>query len=267
MFKLSPVLFLLLIISSCNDKVDSQSDDNNYTPTPPPASISYNLLGTHPHDTSSFTEGLQWYEGSIYESTGNKGFSKLLKINPGSGKTEKELKLADEYFGEGLTVLRDTIYQMTWQEKVVLVYDAKTFKQIKTLTNDNEGWGMTTDSTYLIVTDGSSNLYYRDPSTFRLIKTVGVTDNNGPVSNINELEYVDGFIYANLWNTNYIVKIDPNTGNVVGRVDLSGILEQAVKETPDPNRGNVLNGIAYNPETKTFLVTGKNWPVMFEMKF
>jgi glutamine cyclotransferase len=144
---------------------------------------------------------------------------------------------------------------------------AKRFKQIGTFSYENEGWGMTTDGTNLIQSDGTSNLYYREPATFRTLKVVGVTDNNGPVAYINELEYVDGFIYANIWNTNYIVKIDPSNGRVVSKADLSGILEKAVNETPDPNRGNVLNGIAYNEEKKSFYVTGKNWPVMFVVKF
>ena len=264
MKKLSVVLSAVLVLAACKEKPGTNTDTNEPSAIP---NISYNILGTYPHDTSSFTEGLQWYQGALYESTGNNGTSKLLKTDLKTGKALQELSLEDKYFGEGLTVLNDTIYQMTWQEKVVFVYDAKNFKLVKTFTNDRDGWGMTTDSTNLIVSDGSSNIYYRDPSTFRLLKTVGVSDNYGPVAYINELEYVDGFIYANIWNTNYIVKIDPSSGNVIGKLDLAGILEQAAKQTPDANRGNVLNGIAYNPTSKTFYITGKYWPVIFEMKF
>jgi glutamine cyclotransferase len=263
-----PVIVATFLVSSCKN-----NDDNNSEPTAnantiaAPANLSYNIVGMLAHDTSYFTEGLQYYNNELYESTGNYGKSKLLKIDPSNGKAVKELKLNKEYFGEGLTVLRDTIYQMTWQEKTGFKYDAKTFKQIGTFSYENDGWGMTTDGTHLIMGDGSSNLYYRRPSDFRTLKVVGVTDNNGPVANINELEFVDGFIYANIWNTNYIIKIDPSNGHVIGRIDLTGILEQGAKESPDPNKGNVLNGIAYNVEKKNFYVTGKNWPVMFVMKF
>lgn len=263
-----PVFAAFLLISACKNN-DNSGDEttNNVNTIPAPVALTYNIVGMVQHDTSSFTEGLQLYNNELYESTGNYGKSKLLKIDPGTGKTIKEIGLDEKYFGEGITVLRDTVYQMTWQEKTGFKYDAKTFKQIGTFSYENEGWGMTTDGTNLIMSDGSSNLYYREPSTFRTLKVVGVTDNNGPVAYINELEFVDGYIYANIWNTNYIIKIDPSNGRVVSRADLSGILEKAVNEAPDPNRGNVLNGIAYNEEKKSFYVTGKNWPVMFVMKF
>ena len=264
---LLPVFIAISFVTSCknNDTNQTETTSNPYTIAAPVA-LTHTVIGIHPHDTSSFTEGLQLYNNELYESAGNYGKSKLFKFNPSNGEKTKEIKLDNKFFGEGITVLRDTIYQMTWQEKTGFKYDAKTFKQVGTFAYDNEGWGMTTDGTHLIQSDGSSNLYYREPSTFKTAKIVSVSDNNGPVGMINELEFVDGFIYANLWNTNYIIKIDPSNGHVVGKTDLSGILEQASKESPSPDRGNVLNGIAYNAEKKTFYVTGKLWPVIFEMK-
>ncbi len=261
---IAPFVAAFIITACNNNKTGEQVIDSNVVSAPP--SISYNIVNTYPHDTTSFTEGLQLYNNELYESTGNKGESKLLRVDLKSGKVTQELALNDEYFGEGLTVLRDTIYQMTWQEKVGFVYDAKTFKLIRTFVLDRDGWGMTTDGQYLITSDGTSNIAYREPSTFRTMKIVSVTDNNGPVGNINELELVKGYLYANIWNTNYIVRIDPASGKVVGKMDLSGVLEQAAKQTPDPNRGNVLNGIAYDSVKNSFLLTGKYWPVLLEVK-
>lgn len=262
-----PIILSCLFISACkNNENPDESDGNNYTVAAPPA-ISYNIVNTYPHDTSSFTQGLQWYNNTLYEGTGNYEKSKLMKVDLKSGKPTQQIKLGDGYFGEGITILKDTVYQITWQEKTCFVYDAKTFKKIKALPYETEGWGITNDGTNLIMSDGTNNLYFRDPSTFRTLKIVGVTDNNGPVAYINELEYVDGFIYANVWQSNYIIKIDPSNGHVVGRMDLAGILEQAAKISPDANiKGNVLNGIAYDPEKKSFYITGKLWPVLFEVK-
>jgi glutamine cyclotransferase len=256
---------LILAVAACNSN-DTSTDHITVTNAlPAPASLSYSLVGTYPHDTSYYTEGFQVYNNELFESTGNYGASKLVKSDLKTGKPIKELKLDPKYFGEGLTVLNDTIYQMTYREKTGFVYDLN-FKLIRTFTYDTEGWGMTTDGQSLIMSDGSSNLYYRDPATFRTQKIVGVVDNNGPVSNVNELEYVDGFIYANIWNTDNIIKIDPQNGHVVGRINFAGLLEQSGKPAPSYEVGNVLNGIAYDPAKKTFLITGKLWPLVFEVK-
>jgi glutaminyl-peptide cyclotransferase len=262
-----PLIASLLLISACkNNEPNDSETTTNTNAIPAPQIIANTVVGMHPHDTSYFTEGLQLYDNTLYESTGTYGNSKLLKINPKTGEVEKELKLPDNYFGEGITVLRDTIYMMTYQEKTGFKYDANTFKQIGTFSYDNEGWGMTTDGTNLIQSDGSSNLYYRDPATFRTQKIVSVTDQNGPVAMINELEWVDGFIYANVWHTNYIIKIDPSNGRVVAKTDLSAIADQVVRENPNIDQESVLNGIAYNEEKKTFYVTGKRWPAIYEIK-
>ena len=259
-----PLVICFLLI---NCKNNNNGDEPDLNVVAAPAAISYNIINTFPHDTSSFTQGLQWYNNSLFEGTGNYGNSKLLKVDLQTGKPVKKLALNENFFGEGITILKDTLYQITWQEKTCFVYDSKSLKQITTLPYETEGWGITNDGRNLIMSDGSSNLYYREPSTFRTLKIVGVTDNNGPVGNLNELEYVDGFIYANIWETNYIIKIDPSSGHVAGKLDLSGILEQAAKESPDPMyKGNVLNGIAYNAEKKSFYITGKLWPLVFELK-
>ncbi len=263
------LLVVALIISavSCKNNEHSETDTSNSSNTiAAPQMIMHTLVGMHPHDTSSFTEGLQLYDNALFESTGMYGSSKLIKSDLSTGDVIKEIALAGNYFGEGISILRDTIYMMTYQEKTGFKYDAKTLKQVGTFSYDNEGWGMTNDGTSLIQSDGSSNLYYREPSTFRTQKIVSVTDNNGPVAMINELEYVDGFIYANVWHTNYIIKIDPSNGHVVAKTDLSDITNQVARENPAIDQESVLNGIAYHPVKKTFYVTGKRWPAIYEIK-
>lgn len=257
-FLLSLLIFLFI---GCNnsDTTNNNNSQNNIPVSAP------SIISTLPHDTSYFTEGLEFYDSSLLESTGQYGPSKLLQLDPKTGKVLKEVKLGDKYFGEGITVLHDTLYQLTWKEKLVFVYDVKTFKKIKELPFDGaEGWGMTNDGKNIIVSTGSSNLYYYEPGTFKLLKTVTVSENGTPVPNVNELEYVDGYVYANQWQYDYIVKIDPSNGNVVAKYDLGG-LHDSVKRM-DPN-AEVLNGIAYNHTTKKFYVTGKNWPQMFEIQF
>ena len=250
---------------SCNTNEPNDENISVANALPPPAIINYNIVATYPHDTSYYTEGFQLYKNNLFESTGNYGVSKLVQIDLKTGKPVKVLSLNEKYFGEGLTVLNDTIYQMTYKEKTGFVYDMN-FKLIRTFTYDTEGWGMTTDGKSLIMSDGSSNLYYRDPKNFSTQKIVSVTDNNGPIANVNELELVDGYIYANVWNTDNIIKIDPSNGHVVGKMDFTGLLEKAGKPGPDYNVGNVLNGIAYDPTKKTLLITGKMWPLIFEVK-
>ena len=198
------------------------------------------------------------------ESTGNKGSSKLVETDLQTGKPTKLISLNNQFFGEGLSVLNDTLYQLTWQEHIVHVYSVNDFKKIKELPLDTQGWGLTNDGKNLIASDGSANLYFYEPSTFRLLRTQGVTENGSPAVNINELEYINGFIYANQWQYNYIIKIDPNSGQVVGKLDLSDLVNRVKAQAPYVNE---LNGIAYNAETKKFYVTGKYWPQIFEIQF
>jgi glutamine cyclotransferase len=254
--------FLLSLLSlyliSCNN---SESNPTNIEPPPTP-SLSYSVLSSIPHDTSYFTEGLEFYNNTLLESTGLNGKSKLVQVEPATGKVLKQVILDPKYFGEGISVLHDTLYQMTYQEHVVFVYTVKDFKKVKELPLGGEGWGMTNDGKNLIVSNGSSNLFYYDPKDFRLIKQLPVTENETPVVNINELEYIDGFVYANQWHYNYILKINPADGKVVAKADLSDLSAKNKKSDED-----VLNGIAYNPTTKKIYVTGKNWPAIYEVQF
>ena len=262
-----PGIFTILVCTfliSCNNGTEPQGT----TQLPPaPETLNCVVQKTLPHDTSSFTEGLLVYNGALYESTGNNGKSKLLKIDLNTGKIQKELKLDSAYFGEGIAILHDTIYQLTYRQQVAFVYTLKDFKKIKELpfsTDNKQGWGMTTDGTYLIAGDGTSNLYYYEPSTFKLIKKLQVTDAGTLSFNLNELEYIDGFIYANQWQLPYILKIDPSTGQVKAKVDLTDIWNDIKQK--DPN-AEVLNGIAYDAAAKKIYVTGKWWPELFEVQF
>lgn len=264
-------IILISLLTACNNSTDA---DKNELPTNTvPAVLNYTITNVYPHNTGSFTEGLEWHDNAIYESTGSPdytGTSKLAKIDLLTGKDIRKITLAKEYFGEGMTVLNGKIYQLTYKEMKCFVYDFATFKKLKEFSYTGQGWGMTNDGKYLIMDDGSNNLYYRDPVNFQVVKVVGVTDNNGPLASINELEYVDGFIYANVWFTNMIVKIDPASGKVVGKADFSYVLNKyAPGAISDEDQANsaVLNGIAYDSVGKRFFITGKLWPKLFEVKF
>jgi glutamine cyclotransferase len=258
------VLFIVILFASCNGNTNSENQSSNGA-MPTPATLSYTVLNVYPHDTSSFTEGLIWINGSFLESTGEKQRSYLLKVDPKTGKPEKKVKLGDQYFGEGIAVLNNKIYQLTYQDHKVFVYDMNFNKLPQEFEWPYEGWGMTTDGKSLILDTGGSNIYFVNPESFKIERTLGVVNNNGYVSMINELEYVDGYLYANIWQTNYIIKINAQSGLVEAKADLSDILKSIHPEFN--TEVNVLNGIAYNTEKKTFYVTGKNWPSLFEIKF
>lgn len=255
-----------LLISSCGGPDKPANGDTNEGPRTP--SISYSIVASYPHDTSSFTQGLAFYNGKLFEGTGNYDRSKLLEIDLQTGRPVREVKLDPKHFGEGITILNDTIYQLTWQEHVVHVYTAKDFKKVKELNLKTEGWGITNDSTHLIVTDGSSNLYFYEPATFRLLRVQAVVENGSPAVNLNEIEFINGHVYANQWQYNYILKIDPNSGQVVGKIDLTNEVNRLKTKIPDMDaKGAYLNGIAYNPQNNKIYVTGKNWPEMLEIQF
>ncbi len=252
-------LFFLLFSISCTN-TDTPNDNNTQSNVAP---ISYTVIASYPHDTSSFTQGLVFYNGQLLESTGNYGKSKVLITDIKSGKALKQIKLDSMYFGEGLAILHDTIYQLTYKENVVHVY-TKDLKKIKEFKINTDGWGLTTDGTNLIASDGSSNLYYYEPSTFRLLRTKGITENGSPSPNLNELEYIHGFIYANQWQYNYILKIDPSSGQIVGKIDIRELGDRAKAKNPNEQW---LNGIAYDSSTKKIYVTGKYWPEIYEISF
>ena len=239
-------------------------DANGNTPPDAPSILTYSIIKAYPHDTTFFTQGLTFYKGQLYEGTGLEGHSKLMKIDLQTGKAEKKIDLDNEYFGEGVAILNDTIYQLTWKNNVVFAYDVNTFRKLRQFPIGTDGWGITTDGQNLIVSDGSSNLYYYTPGDFKFLRKQVVTESGSPSFNLNELEFIDGFIYANQWQYNYILKIDPATGKVVGKADLTEINNRVKTRDPD---AEFLNGIAYDDNTKKIYVTGKNWPELYEIQF
>jgi len=260
------LVIAVIVFTACHNTTDNDSINNSSVVVP--ATMNYTVTNIYPHDSTSFLEGLEWHDGFLYEGSGDPdyiGKSKLAKVDLITGKDVQKINLSKEYFGEGITVLNDKIYELTYKEGKCFVYDLKTFNKLKEFNYDGEGWGMTNDGKYLIMDNKTEKLVYRDPNTFDIVKEVSVTDNNGPLSSINELEYVNGFIYANVWQRDIIVKIDPNTGSVVAKADLSKIWNTAGQLQND--RADVLNGIAYDSTQKRFFITGKNWSKLFEVKF
>jgi len=220
------------------------------------------IVNSYPHDTGAFTQGLIFHNGSIYEGTGLYKKSTLRKVNLDTGKIEMIHKLPDQYFGEGITLLNGKIYQLTWRSKTGIIYEANSFKELGTFKYPFEGWGITNNGKDLLISNGSPYIYFYNPVTFKQIRKIKITDNGEQVSLINELEYIDGKIYANIWRSNKIISIDPATGNVLKWYDLSGLH----KHFDGNSRIDVLNGIAYDEQTGRIFVTGKLWPKLFEIK-
>lgn len=259
---------ILAGLSACtnNDQRASGNSGETTDPSPQqnaPKAISYSILKTYPHDTSSFTQGLVVYNGELYEGTGEYGHSHLLKTDLTTGKILKKTPLDAKYFGEGITILNDTIYQLTWQEKTVFAYTLKDFKKVKEFSINTQGWGITTDGKELLVSDGSSNIYYYNPSTFVLQRTQTITENGSLSFNLNELEYIDGFLYANQWQAPYILKIEPGSGSIVGKIDLTNIWNRVKANDP---AADVPNGIAFDSASKKIYITGKKWPELYEVQ-
>ena len=222
----------------------------------------YKIVNTYPHDTNSFTQGLIFDKGVLYESTGLNGRSAVKIVDLKTGKTLKSHELPDNYFGEGIAIIENKIIQLTWRSKTGFVYDKKTLKLIKKFSYQTQGWGITYDGKYLIISDGSAVLYFMDPNTFKVVGTLEVYGDNGKVSKLNELEYINGEIYANIWGIEKIARINPKTGRVTAWIDLSGLLSDQDKK----NRVDVLNGIAFNSDKGRLFVTGKLWPKLFEIE-
>jgi len=263
---------------SCNGNdgkdVDHIENDPSLKPVPSgipaPQSISYSLINEFPHDTSSFTEGLEFHHGKLYESAGEYSSSALQYGDHKTGIITEKHKLPNEIFGEGITILNGKIYQLTYQTNIGYVYDLNDIKKtIKTFKWPYEGWGMTNNGKDLIIDTGGPNLYFVDPETFQVKNTLAVVDDKGPVSRINELEWIDGFIWANVWLTNRIIKIDPESGHVVGELFMNSLAsEDGSLKSPDavPDRTDVLNGIAYDSTSKTIMITGKRWPKLYQLR-
>ncbi len=262
MYRLLVIASCLFLLISCNG--NENNDGSTIPPRPAPATIGFRIDTLLPHDTSAYTQGLQFYKGKLYEGTGDYKNSSLRIVDIATGKPEKMHNMgSDDIFGEGITILNDTIYQLTWQSNLVYLYKISDIsKPVKMLKWPHEGWGITNDGINLIISDGTPNLYFVSPKDFKLLKTISVTDNNGNIDNVNELEYVDGFIYGNVYQTDIIIKIDPTNGHVVGKLSFPNLIQQyAPKEVT--NRTDYFNGIAYDSATKNFYVTGKRWPRMF----
>ncbi|MEP7256200.1 MAG: glutaminyl-peptide cyclotransferase [Ferruginibacter sp.] len=260
-------LAVLIILAACtgNDKQADHDDSLKVLPTP---NITYSIIAQYPHDTSAYTQGLEFYNGKLYEGTGDFETSSLRITDAKTGRVEKKhLMGTDSIFGEGITILKNKIYQLTWESHIVYVYDVKNIdKPIKTFKWPYDGWGLTNNGTDLIISDGLAKLYFVNPDDFRLKSTIAVSDNAGPIDSINELEYVDGFVYANIYQTDVIIKIDPSSGHVVGKMELPGLKEKFFANQVIPGRTDVLNGIAYDSVSKNLFITGKRWPKMFELK-
>jgi glutaminyl-peptide cyclotransferase len=224
--------------------------------------LDFEVVKDYPHDPSAFLQGLVWHEGCLYESTGLYGQSTLRRVDLPTGRILKSTSLPSELFGEGLAVVGDRLIQLTWQSKLGFVYDRESFALLRRFTYDTEGWGLTYDGKMLILSDGSSNLFYFDPVTFSPVRKLAVTMNGRPIDNLNELEFIEGMIWSNVWQTNLILCIDPGTGRANSYLDLSGILSDKMRT----GREDVLNGIAYDAQQKRIFVSGKLWPRIFEIR-
>jgi glutamine cyclotransferase len=225
------------------------------------------VLNTYDHDTGAFTQGLIWLDGSLYESTGLYGESTLREVTPETGEVQRQIELGEQYFAEGLELVNGRLIQLTWREGEAFVYDPETFERVDTYTYEGEGWGLCYDDRYLYMSDSTAYLSVRDPQTFELIVRQAVTYNGVrvPAGLLNELECVGDSVYANLWQTDFIVEIDKYTGDIIRWIDASSLLADDVRQTLES--GQVLNGIAHNPDPGTFYITGKEWPSLFEVTF
>ncbi len=276
MKKFSLIISLVVIafvITSCEP---DKPTENKVTPPvvenePEIPSIQFSVQNQYPHDLNSFTEGFLFHDGKLYESTGapdNLPQTKSLfgEVDLKTGKIDVKAELDRAiYFGEGIAFLNGKIFQLTYKNQTGFIYDAKTFKSIGKFSYTNkEGWGLTTDGKSLIMSDGTRYITYLDPTSFAVTKVLEVAENNYIVENINELEYINGFIYANVWMTSTIIKIDPTTGDVAGKMDLSNLLAESKTKNPASLE---MNGIAYDSVSDKILVTGKLWPTIYDIKF
>ena len=258
---IGPLAILALAMTvclSCADQIDLDSFSSSSIET-----FSYRIVDSYPHDPHAFTQGLVYYQGEFYEGTGLYGRSSLRRVKIETGEVLEMVPLKDDFFAEGIAIWEDRIIQLTWKSRQGFVWDRDNLSQIGDFTYRTEGWGLTSNETRLIMSDGSDTLYFLDPENYSMQGTLMVTASGEPVRGINELEYIEGMIYANLWPSSWIAIISPETGEVTGRIDLSGILEEG--GTP-AGRVDVLNGIAYDSSDDRLFVTGKLWPSLFEIE-
>jgi glutamine cyclotransferase len=267
-------LVLALVVGCANTHVEANTSARTSTepttiakqlePEDPQVPVwGYEVVNVYPHDPKGFTQGLVYEDGYFLEGTGLNGESSLRKVEIATGKVLKKVVLDAKYFGEGITLLKGKIYQLTWQTKIGFVYDLKSFEKVGSFKYGSEGWGITHDGEKLIMSDGTATLYFLDPETLKEVGHIEVKDGANPVYYLNELEYVKGEIFANVWQTNTICRIDPKTGKVLGWIDLTGLLKP---EHQGSHEVDVLNGIAYDPKGDRLFVTGKLWPKVYEIK-
>jgi glutamine cyclotransferase len=227
-----------------------------------PARYTYEIVNTYPHDPGAFTQGLAFEDGLLYEGTGKEGRSSLREVELETGKVRRKADLPGTFFGEGITLLDNRIYQLTWKNEIGFIYDRATFRLLSRIGYSGEGWGLTNDGRHLIMSNGSATLQFLDPKTFRVVRTVRVTEDDRLIrGELNELEYVDGEILANIWHVDRIARIDPGSGRLTGWIDMKGLLPGG-----PPDAEAVLNGIAYDRKGKRLFVTGKEWPKLFEVR-
>ncbi len=249
-------LALPLATLACGAAADRGSSPAAAVPVRP-----VRVLAVHPHDAKAFTQGLIWRDGHLFESLGLRGHSALREVDIASGHVLREVKLPSDEFGEGIEEVGGRIFQLTWQEGIVHLWRASDFAPLRTFHIRDEGWGLAWDGLRLIQSDGSSTLYFRSPDDFRVLGSLKVSRDGQPAAYLNEMEYVDGSIYANVWQSDEILRIDPASGRVVEVFDASGLLDPEARAHAD-----VLNGIAWNPRRRIFYLTGKLWPKLFEVE-
>ncbi|MDX1931707.1 MAG: glutaminyl-peptide cyclotransferase [Capsulimonadales bacterium] len=269
--RLSLVLLLALLLGCSNGGKVVSGATPSASPSPassstplvaPPAFYTFRVVKSYPHDVNAYTQGLIVRDGTFYESTGLVGKSSLRHVEIETGKVLKKVAVDRPYFGEGLNEMGGKLYQLTWQHEIGFIYDKKTFERIGEFRYEGEGWGLTDDGTHLILTDGTNNIRFLDPKSFAVKRTISVFDGLTPLKNLNEVEYINGEIFANIYQTNSIVRIDPKDGAILGWIDLTGLLP----ESDRTDQTNVLNGIAYDASKKRLFVTGKLWPKVFEIE-
>ena len=259
------LLLPLAVLFACGGRASSSAVAASEVAQPAiitPKKYNYIIRNTYPHQRSSYTQGLFWYDGSLWESVGEYGRSKMMRVELESGRAMKSVSLPKHEFGEGAVLLDSTIYQITWREGVAHLYDVSSLKERTTIQYSGEGWGIATDGKWLYMSDGTDKIYKLDPATFKRVATIAVTFNGQSLGMINEMEWIDGKLWANVYLTESIVVIDPATGQIEGVLDLTGLLSEAdMEQTTD-----VLNGIAYDKATGRIFITGKNWPKLFEIE-
>jgi len=273
------VFSLIIFTLSCGNDTNSRrptmtannsAGTNSSTRQTEVPEFTVDVVKVYPHDPRAFTQGLVFLNGYLYEGTGGKPargddfFSSLRKVEIESGKVVQKYDVPPEFFGEGIAIMGDKVYQLTWQERTAFVYNLADFKLLREVRYSGEGWGLTHDGTHLIMSDGTHVIRFIDPETFTTVRTITVNNERGqPLMDINELEMVEGELWANVWQSGWIMKIDPATGKLTGKIDLEKIVEDEQKRN---KKADVLNGIAYDPASKRIFVTGKNWTRMFEIK-